>query len=156
MKLKMMFTVFILLILTADFIASKEKKKIETGKKTQIVEEEVVSYSEIKKMFKYLNVKVEVDKKLYHSGENILTKVTINSPFAIPDVYLRVYGIYANRNRIEEYRQVSINEGDNTFEFTFTTPKCYGCAGISPGMYDIAVDVAPIVSTGKTEIEVQQ
>lgn len=66
----------------------------------------------------------------------------INSSIFIKDANLRVYGIYAKgRYKIESSKNIVIYPGKREISFEFIIPECYGCSGISPGIYNISVEL---------------
>ncbi len=88
-----------------------------------------------------LTLSVSADKQIYHSGDKINVSVKIESSIFIEDAIVKVYGIYAGSYRIEDTKDVIIYPGKRELSFAFTTPRCYGCSGISPGVYNLSVEV---------------
>ena len=86
-------------------------------------------------------LELSTDKEIYHSNELMNITLVINSSNDIEDVTLRVYGINARYYRLDETRRINMETGTNTVEFTYKTPRCYGCAGIIPGTYQINADL---------------
>lgn len=87
------------------------------------------------------SVSLLTDKDVYYSNELMNITVIIDSENIIENVDVRVYGINARRNRLDKTEKVGIKEGLNTVNFLYKTPSCYGCAGISPGIYKINAEV---------------
>jgi hypothetical protein len=75
------------------------------------------------------------------------------------NVTLNVFGIKdrGNNYRINRLETVNLTSGINTFTYSYTTPPCYGCAGIDAGMHDITATVSykeiNLNSTVKVDIE---
>lgn len=98
------------------------------------------------------------DKELYHSGETITLNAFVESPFDI-NATLRFYGIYVNRYRLDLTKTVSLNKGENNISFQYKAPNCYGCAGISPGTYEIKADLSyngEVLAADSLDIEIRQ
>ena len=99
------------------------------------------------------------DKELYHSNEPMNITLEISSSNKIDNVTVKVFGIKDRRNnhRINSLEIVNLNSGINTFTYSYTTPSCYGCAGISTGEHDITAIVScqeiNLNSTIKVNIE---
>lgn len=89
-----------------------------------------------------LTLSIVTDKESYHPKEKMNISVKINSSIFIEDVNLRVYGIYAKGNyKIDSTKNVVLYPGKREVLFEFITPECYGCSGISPGIYNISVEL---------------
>jgi hypothetical protein len=86
-------------------------------------------------------INLKTDKDLYHSGEIIHIEAKISSEMALSNATVRFYGIYASRYRLDQTKTSDLTIGENIVILDFTAPRCYGCAGISPGTYQISVDV---------------
>ena len=76
---------------------------------------------------------ISTDKGTYLSREQMLISLNISSRVAA-NVTIDIKGI---GNRLEISQERHLQAGNNNLTFTYTTPECYGCAGISPGMYNI-------------------
>ncbi len=88
-----------------------------------------------------LTLSVSADKQVYHSGDKINISVSIESSVFLEDTIVKVYGIHAGEDRISDTQDVVIYPGKRELSFAFTTPRCYGCAGISPGVYNLSVEI---------------
>lgn len=87
-------------------------------------------------------ISISVDREVYHSSEEMKLNINVKLP-AKENVTVRVRGIpdRSGSCRINEERNVSAGpEGTNEI-FAFRLPSCYGCAGVSPGDYEIAVEI---------------
>jgi len=84
------------------------------------------------------------DKQLYHSNEPMNITLEISSSKKIDNVTLNVLGIKDRRNnyRISRLETVNLTGGINIFTYSYTTPSCYGCAGIDAGIHDITAIVS--------------
>jgi hypothetical protein len=82
---------------------------------------------------------ISTDKSFYYSNELINFTIEINSSREMKDLFFTTYGILDrwNRYRLNETRILNLSNGINKIEFSYTTPSCYGCAGIVPGNYTI-------------------
>jgi hypothetical protein len=87
---------------------------------------------------------------------NISVSINANKP--VENVSVKVYGIYASRNRIELSKTIKLEPGNNIVEFDFRTPSCNRCSGISPGNYSITAEAEYSGTTIKEtkQIEIQQ
>jgi len=93
-----------------------------------------------------LNVSLSTNEYIYHSADEMRLNTTIfcsMCPEHPENVAITVRGILDRRGnyRIKEDRQVILNSEKNNEEFVFLMPRCYGCAGVSPGKYNIRVDI---------------
>lgn len=86
-----------------------------------------------------INIELSSDSEIYHSSEQMQLNATIESPTDLENLTVRVYGIKDNRGnfRINEERNVNVDAPGKTETFLFQMPSCYGCAGVSPGEYEI-------------------
>ena len=77
------------------------------------------------------------DKKTYHSKERMNVTIVIKSSDILENVSVKVYGIKDRHGnyRLNAEKSINLSKGINTIPFTYTTPSCYGCAGINPGSY---------------------
>jgi hypothetical protein len=81
------------------------------------------------------------DKEIYHSSE----EMSLNAGIMLEkeaNVTLRLYGIPDSRGnyRVMEERNISIGQYGMNETFVFNMPSCYGCAGVSPGEYEIVME----------------
>ena len=116
-------------------------------------------YTEAKFNSSIKEVGLETDKDLYHSGEVMHISAYIDSPAAFKDVKVRFYGIYSGRYRLDTTKIVDFVSGKNTVSIDYNAPRCYGCAGIKPGTYQINVDVIygnQTLGTSSVDIEIRQ
>jgi hypothetical protein len=105
-----------------------------------------------------LLISLSTDKPLYHSNEVMKIDVGVVSMNQM-NVQLKVYGIYASRNRLDNVQDVNIIAGENKFSVDYTAPSCNTCSGIKAGNYSIT---AELVSGNKSlakvvkNVEIQQ
>ena len=83
----------------------------------------------------------ETDKKAYHSREKMNVTIELDSADYAQDAVLKVYGIYSGRNRLDITRKIKLDKGVNRVTYEYTTPSCFGCAGINPGTYNITSEL---------------
>lgn len=107
-----------------------------------------------------LNVKsLSTDKQVYHSNEpmNITLDVYASGD---AEVNVKVFGIKDRRNnyRLNRIEKRNLTSGMNTIYYSYTTPSCYGCAGINPGTHQITSLVScEKITTNKTiEIRIER
>lgn len=101
---------------------------------------------------------LSTDKELYHSDEMMNITFSIDSEIK-NNITVRIYGIYASRNRLDMKKDVQLIPGDNEIIFNYMTPKCTGCLGINPGTYEINAEFykdGKTVGSVKKDIEVRQ
>ena len=104
-------------------------------------------------------INLATDKELYHSGEMMHITVNVNSPVSLNNVSVKFYGIHASKYRLDQTKIVDLHEGENIITLGYNAPRCYGCAGISPGTYQISADVIyneETLATASVDIEIRQ
>jgi len=107
-----------------------------------------------------ISITVLTDKEVYHSNEEMEIKVLIETTEELPDSEIYLYGIDTGgvrgpRLEIEEDAEIKV--GSTALSFEYTTPKCYGCAGISEGLYNINVELTDengTIANATTEVEI--
>ncbi len=96
------------------------------------------------------------DKELYHSNEKM--NITLDL-YASEDaeVDIKIFGIKDRRNnhRLNKVEKRNLTSGINTISYSYTTPSCYGCAGINPGTKQITALVSCENVTDNKTIEIQ-
>lgn len=82
------------------------------------------------------------DKDVYYSSEEMKLNASIKFEEEI-NVTLRLYGVPDSRGnyRISEERNISAGPERTDEAFLFLMPSCYGCAGVSPGDYEIVMEL---------------
>lgn len=90
-----------------------------------------------------LSIGIAADKSVYHSSEEMELTSTIGTDTRVGNLTIRVYGIKdrGGRYRINGERLIDIAPPGKTETFTFSMPSCYGCAGVSPGEYEITMEI---------------
>lgn len=93
---------------------------------------------------------ISTEKTVYHSNETLRVHVYFNSTKEEPAT-LQVSGIknQFGRPMLEETRNIILKNGDNGFEFEFTTPSCEECSAVAPGAHYINATI----SIGKKTFE---
>lgn len=88
-----------------------------------------------------LQMILHTDKETYHSGETMAFEVNLTK--GIENATLSIRGIKDSRGTYRIQQDYSILPGSfqNQVNFTFVMPSCYGCAGISPGEYEISTQL---------------
>jgi hypothetical protein len=83
------------------------------------------------------------DREVYHSSEEMSLNATIRTPAETENLTIRIYGVKdkGGNFRINEERSVSVEPPGANEVFSFRMPSCYGCAGVSPGEYEIMMEV---------------
>jgi hypothetical protein len=106
-----------------------------------------------------VEMSISTDRELYHSNEIMTINVTIDSPGEIPGADVRVYGINARYYRLDKTEKTNIDTGENTVVISYTTPSCTGCAGISPGTYQLNADLTyggNVIASATRDVEIRQ
>lgn len=90
-----------------------------------------------------LKLNISNDKTVYHSSEEMQLTSTIETDIKIENLTIMVYGIKDSRGnyRVNEERTLNLDPPGKIETFTFRMPSCYGCAGISPGDYEIMMEL---------------
>jgi hypothetical protein len=83
------------------------------------------------------------DTETYHSGEYMEVRVSAACSEDLGSAIIKVYGIKdgAGRYRVNQEKIVEMSPPGNETVFLFEMPVCYGCAGISPGEYEIMAEL---------------
>jgi hypothetical protein len=94
-----------------------------------------IGVTEIKDVdIKNMEIKsLSTDKDAYFSRETMTISLLLHSRIE-SDADIEIRGI-SDKLRISQAEHLNI--GDNNITFQYETPSCYGCAGISPGEYNI-------------------
>ncbi|NIO22632.1 MAG: hypothetical protein GTN38_01210 [Candidatus Aenigmarchaeota archaeon] len=91
----------------------------------------------------HLTLNLSSNKEVYHSSEEVELKTTIETPAKLENLTIKVYGIKdrSGRFRIDGERMVDVEPPGTSETFAFRMPSCYGCAGVSPGEYEIMFEI---------------
>jgi len=100
-----------------------------------------------------------LDKDLYHSAEIMYIHLAFES-LGSYNITTRIHGIESRgRERLMIENRESVKPGETLLKYRYRAPNCFGCSGISPGMYNVTADIIyddEIVATVTKEIEIQQ
>lgn len=100
-----------------------------------------------------------VPKKVYKSREKMNLTVQVGSIADLENATVKVYGIHSRYDRLNKKKTMDLAKGENTVIFEYTMPSCTGCAGISPGPYNITAEVSvggKIIENKTLTVEIQQ
>ncbi|MBU0649486.1 hypothetical protein KJ969_05330 [Patescibacteria group bacterium] len=100
-----------------------------------------------------------VPSQVYHSRENMNITVVVNAGSAVENATLKVYGINSRYYRLDQSRKLNLTYGANTISIDYATPQCFGCAGISPGRYNVTAELyvnEQAIDNRTIEIDIQQ
>jgi len=88
-----------------------------------------------------LQIILNTDKETYYSGETMAFEINLSK--GIENATLSIRGIKDSRGgyRIQKDYSILLGSVQNQVNFTFVMPSCYGCAGISPGEYEIFAEL---------------
>lgn len=83
------------------------------------------------------------DREIYHSSEEMRLNAIAGPSENSENVTLRIYGIRDNSGnlRVSEERNATMGQDGLNETFVFRMPSCYGCAGVSPGEYEIVMEM---------------
>jgi len=83
------------------------------------------------------------DKNVYHSAEQMKLNAEIKTLGKLENVTVRVYGVRDRRGgyRVNEEKIINVDPPGIEETFEFRMPSCYGCAGVSPGDYEIVMEI---------------
>jgi len=83
------------------------------------------------------------DKEIYRSSEEMRLNAIAGPSESNENVTLKIYGIRDGRGnlRVSEERNATMGLDGLNEIFVFRMPSCYGCAGVSPGEYDIVMEI---------------
>ena len=99
------------------------------------------------------------DKQDYHSNEKMNIILEIYASNDVENVDVKVFGIKDRKGnyRLNNDEKRNLTSGTNSITFSYTTPSCYGCAGINPGLHEITslVSYNDIVTNTSVEIEIK-
>ncbi len=104
-------------------------------------------------------VLLSLDKEVYYSNEEMNISVKVLSSEEVEGARINLLGIYSTRERLNRKRIVELQEGENEFYFSYTTPRCYGCAGISQGFYNITSELeymGKVRASSTLEVEIRE
>lgn len=82
------------------------------------------------------------DREVYHSSETMELNALVS--FLDEGNYtVRVYGIkdHGGDFRVSSERTVESESGVINESFSFSMPGCYGCAGVTPGDYEMVMEI---------------
>jgi len=111
----------------------------DTQKEIEFTNENQTSHSGIPQ----ITLNLSSDKEVYHSSEEMELRTAIETPSKVENLTIKVYGIKdrSGRFRVNGERIVNIDPPGINETFAFHMPSCYGCAGVSPGDYEIIFEV---------------
>jgi len=124
--------VLIVVVFALIFLANTQK---ENG----FIEENLTTTPETSQ----LTLNLSSNKEVYHSSEEMELRTTIETSSRAENLTIKVYGIKDRRGkfRVNGEKVVDINPPGTSETFAFRMPSCYGCAGVSPGEYEIIFEV---------------
>ena len=89
-----------------------------------------------------IGITIFTDKKVYHSKEKMNITVIIETSEDLPNPTVHLFGIDSRKGqKLEKTGDVDLKAGTTVIPFEYTTPSCYGCAGINEGTYNINVEL---------------
>ena len=90
-----------------------------------------------------VSMSIITDTETYHSGEFMEATVTIATGTDITSGIIRLYGIENGMGdyEVDEEIPAEINSPGSETSFLVRMPRCYGCAGVSPGEYELTSEL---------------
>jgi hypothetical protein len=90
-----------------------------------------------------LTLNLSSDKEVYRSSDKMELQANIETDFKIENLTVKVYGVKdrSGNYRVNGERVITAEAQRTTETFAFTMPSCYGCAGVSPGDYEIVMEI---------------
>lgn len=90
-----------------------------------------------------ISMSILTDTETYHSGEFMEARVSTACDKDLDSAIVKIYGIKDKfgKYNINEEKIVQINSPGNETVFLVRMPRCYGCAGISPGEYEVTAEL---------------
>ncbi len=90
-----------------------------------------------------ISMSILTDTETYHSGEFMEARVSTACDKDLDSAIVKIYGIKDKfgKYNINEEKIVQINSPGNETVFLVRMPRCYGCAGISPGEYEVKAEL---------------
>jgi len=99
---------------------------------------------------------LSTDKQVYHSNEPMNISLDVYAS-KNTQADFKVFGIKDRRGnyRLDQFEKRNLTSGINAIYYSYTTPSCYGCAGIDPGKHQITTLVSCENITINKTIEIQ-
>jgi hypothetical protein len=90
-----------------------------------------------------LTLNFSSDKEVYRSSEEMELTATIQTETKAENLTVKIYGIKdsTGRFRVKGEKVIGVDPPGKAETFEFRMPSCYGCAGVSPGDYEIVLEV---------------
>ena len=135
MKWFKILTVLIVIVFVSLMFAAETQRGVE------FFEENYIKPMDIETPELILNL--SSDKEVYHSSEGMELKTTVETETRVENLTIRVYGVKdsSGNYRVSGEKVVTVNPPGTSETFDFRMPSCYGCAGVSPGDYEIMFEV---------------
>ncbi|MEE9323879.1 MAG: hypothetical protein V3U72_05040 [Candidatus Aenigmarchaeota archaeon] len=140
--MKVMIILIIILAISLVFLAYENRPK------TDFVEEDYMKPMERPiggetSQPLQLTLNLSSDKEIYHSSEEMELTTAIEVSTKAENLTVKVYGIKdrSGNYRVKGEKVVDVDPPRGNETFAFQMPSCYGCAGVSPGEYEIIFEV---------------
>lgn len=90
-----------------------------------------------------VSMSILTDTETYHSGEFMEARVYTACNRDIDSAILRIYGVKdkTGKYNVNEEKTIDVKAPGEETVFMVRMPQCYGCAGISPGEYEITSEL---------------
>jgi len=89
----------------------------------------------------HLQMALRTDKDAYSSGETMLLFLELSESAENATVSVRGIRDARGAYRVNQDYQIPAGSSQNRINFSFAVPSCYGCAGVSPGNYEIYAEL---------------
>jgi hypothetical protein len=90
-----------------------------------------------------VSISITTDTEIYHSGEYMEASISTASNKNLNSAIIKLYGIQnkIGSYEINEEQIVEIRAPGTETVFLATMPRCYGCAGVEPGQYELTAEI---------------
>ncbi len=110
----------------------------------------------------YTNISYQIDKSLYHSGEQIQLALDISSKKNVDGASLYIYGIKNKYNDYSVSQTETVNlekNKDNKYNYSLKLPYCNTCSGVKEGDYKIylkIIDGQTLIGNNELSVSLRQ
>lgn len=90
-----------------------------------------------------VDLSITTDTEVYHSGEMMEATVSVACNQDLESTIIKLYGVMDRFGsyRINEEQIIGIKAPGEGIVFLASMPRCYGCAGVEEGEYELRADL---------------
>ena len=108
-----------------------------------------------------ITLSIELNEDIFYSEDLMIINITVDSALELDDeVRLRVDGIQAGPfKKLGDYEDFFLDVGTENIIFEYDVPRCYGCSGIDPGIYNMTATLSRkknIIASDFIEFEIAE